>query len=120
MVTAIPVAAQFALIAQVIERGGDLAAIRAADGFDQMRIEERTGLQRLFDGLVVGQPTEDLGGAAGVDHLAALAKGMCAHGPLDLSFVMNVNVFIKDIDRPDLADRAENREHGVAGLAVDT
>src|SRR5882762_2054843 len=74
VISAVPVAAEAAALAQCIERAGDLASVVAAERLDHIRIEHRPGRERLLDRLEARRTGKDLGGASRVGDLAGAAE----------------------------------------------
>src|SRR5258708_32599955 len=73
-IAAVAVAAEAAVLAQLVERAGDLAAVLGAERLDDVGIEHRRSRQRLLDGLVARRPLEDLCRGAGQWDLAVAAE----------------------------------------------
>src|SRR5262249_20332190 len=70
VVPPVAVAPELAVLAQRVERAGDLAAVLAAERLDHVGVEHRAGGERLLDRLEARRPGEHLGGAARVVDLA--------------------------------------------------
>src|SRR5580693_3373915 len=74
MITAVAVAAEPAVLAQLVERAGDLAAVLGAERLDDVGIEHRRGAERLLDGLVARRSLEDFCRGARERDLAVAAE----------------------------------------------
>src|ERR1700719_2544385 len=74
MVTAVAIAAEAAVLAQLVERAGDLAAILGAERLDDIGIEHRRRAERLLDGLVARRSLEDFCRGARQRDLAVAAE----------------------------------------------
>src|ERR1700683_2016301 len=88
IITAVAIAAEPSGLAQFVERASDLAAVLAADAFNNVRIEHRRRGQRLFDVLIARWTFEDIGGAAhqrnlplAAERLGAIEAGLGAGTP---------------------------------------
>src|ERR1051325_6831881 len=74
VIAPVAVAAEAAVLAQRVERAGDVAAVLAAERLDHVGVEHRPGGERLLDRLEARRAGEHLGGAARPIDLARAAE----------------------------------------------